>query len=247
MYLFNTHTYAHSTQRNMAGGGEDSFIEPLGLLLGLTALVALVLSYAKQSTIIAFITVGLVVTSSGVHVETTTLGHFSEVGILILLFMAGLEVELEAFIQKWKTVTIIGVGQIVCSTAFFALTSIAVLPAIGAKVTTNAAVYFGLCMCFSSTILVLGYLKNAWLQKITLRRKPSSLYTPRPAAPAPIPKRDCHPSDRLARASNMIGSCDGSTHAFVKTSPGHSPNHETRQRSRHVGARSPLLCVAPNE
>ena len=88
----------------MAGGGEDSFIEPLGLLLGLTALVALVLSYAKQSTIIAFITVGLVVTSSGVHVETTTLGHFSEVGILILLFMAGLEVELEAFIQKWKTV-----------------------------------------------------------------------------------------------------------------------------------------------
>ena len=145
----------------MAGGGEDSFIEPLGLLLGLTALVALVLSYAKQSTIIAFITVGLVVTSSGVHVETTTLGHFSEVGILILLFMAGLEVELEAFIQKWKTVTIIGVGQIVCSTAFFALTSIAVLPAIGAKVTTNAAVYFGLCMCFSSTILVLGYLKNS--------------------------------------------------------------------------------------
>ena len=99
----------------MAGGGEDSFIEPLGLLLGLTALVALVLSYAKQSTIIAFITVGLVVTSSGVHVETTSLGHFSEVGILILLFMAGLEVELEAFIQKWKTVTIIGVGQIVCS------------------------------------------------------------------------------------------------------------------------------------
>ena len=145
----------------MAGGGEDSFIEPLGLLLGLTAMVALVLSYARQSTIVAFIAVGVAVNSAGIVVDTVTLGHFSEVGILILLFMAGLEVELEAFLQKWRTVTIIGVGQIVCSTSFFALTSIFVLPAIGAKVNTNSAVYFGLCMCFSSTILVLGYLKNS--------------------------------------------------------------------------------------
>ena len=145
----------------MAGGGEDSFIEPLGLLLGLTALVALVLSYARQSTIVAFIAVGIAVNSAGIVVDTVTLGHFSEVGILILLFMAGLEVELEAFLQKWRTVTIIGVGQIVCSTSFFALTSIFVLPAIGARVNTNSAVYFGLCMCFSSTILVLGYLKNS--------------------------------------------------------------------------------------
>ena len=56
--------------------------------------------------------------SAGIVVDTVTLGHFSEVGILILLFMAGLEVELEAFLQKWRTVTIIGVGQIVCSTSF---------------------------------------------------------------------------------------------------------------------------------
>lgn len=145
----------------MGGGGEDSFIVPLGLLLGPTAIIALLLSYAKQSTIIAFIAVGIAVNSFGVVIETTTLGHFSEVGILILLFMAGLEVELEAFIKKWKTVTIIGVGQIVCSTGFFALASFVVLPAIGAEVTVNAAVYFGLCMCFSSTILVLGYLKNS--------------------------------------------------------------------------------------
>ena len=75
--------------------------------------------------------------------------------------MAGLEVELEAFIEKWKTVTIIGVGQIVVTTTFFAISSLLVLPAIGTTVTMNAAVYFGLCMCFSSTILVLGYLKNS--------------------------------------------------------------------------------------
>lgn len=75
--------------------------------------------------------------------------------------MAGLEVDLGAFLKNWRTAAIIGIGQIVCSTGFFAATSVLVLPAIGAEVTTNSAVYFGLCLCFSSTILVLGYLKES--------------------------------------------------------------------------------------
>ena len=82
----------------MGGGGEDSFFQPLGLLLGLTAIIALLHSYLKQSTIIAFILVGLIVNSNGASLDTTTLGHFSKVGILILLFMAGLEVELDSFL-----------------------------------------------------------------------------------------------------------------------------------------------------
>eukprot|EP00584_Thalassiosira_punctigera_P009361 CAMPEP_0172539054 /NCGR_PEP_ID=MMETSP1067-20121228/10331_1 /TAXON_ID=265564 ORGANISM="Thalassiosira punctigera, Strain Tpunct2005C2" /NCGR_SAMPLE_ID=MMETSP1067 /ASSEMBLY_ACC=CAM_ASM_000444 /LENGTH=1059 /DNA_ID=CAMNT_0013324677 /DNA_START=41 /DNA_END=3220 /DNA_ORIENTATION=- len=143
------------------GGGEDSFIQPLGFLLGLTALLALLLSYLGQSTIIAFIAVGVIASSLGVEPDATTLGHISEVGILILLFMAGLEVDLEAFLKNWRTAAIVGVGQIVASTGFFAASSLLVLPAIGAEVNVNSAVYFGLCLCFSSTILVLGYLKGS--------------------------------------------------------------------------------------
>ena len=142
----------------MAGGSEDSFVEPLGYMLMLTALIALTLSYAKQSTIVAFIAAGAALNAVfGAVVDAQILGHFSEVGILVLLFMAGLEVELEAFLKSWRTVTIVGMGQIVVCTACSALLSLAVLPAVGAsKVDSNAAVYFGLCMTFSSTILVLG-------------------------------------------------------------------------------------------
>lgn len=142
----------------MAGGGE--FIQSLGALLGLTAIFALLLSYLRQSTIIAFIAVGVIVNSLGVEPDTGTLGHISEVGILILLFMAGLEVDLGAFLKNWRTAAIIGVGQIACSTGFFAAMAPLVLPVINATVTVNSCVYFGLCLCFSSTILVLGYLKN---------------------------------------------------------------------------------------
>lgn len=144
----------------MGGGGENPFIQGLGFLLGLAAFLALGLSYIGQSSIVAFILTGVIVTLAGGKAEATTLGHVSEVGIIVLLFMAGLEVDLGAFLKNWKAAVIIGIGQIVSTTVFFAAMSVWILPAIGEEVNMNSATYFGLCLCFSSTILVLGYLKE---------------------------------------------------------------------------------------
>ena len=130
--------------------------------MGLTCLTALVFSFARQSTIVAFIVVGLGVSAAGYNTaDPEVLGHFSEVGILVLLFMAGLEVEIHAFIVQWRTVTIVGVGQIVFSTALNAVLATVVLPAVGQTANTTASIYFGLAMTFSSTILVLGFLKKS--------------------------------------------------------------------------------------
>jgi len=136
-------------------------MEALGLLLGLTALIALFLSFFRQSTIISFIVVGVVVNMLGMEVDPVTLGHFSQVGIMVLLFMAGLEVEIGAFLKTWKAVSIVGLGQILVSTVGFSLLSLAIFPLIDQPVSAIAAVYFGLCMTFSSTILVLGKLKSS--------------------------------------------------------------------------------------
>lgn len=144
----------------MGGGGEDPFVQGLGFLLGVAAVLALALSYIGQSSIVAFIATGVIVNAIGGQAEASTLGHVSEVGIIVLLFMAGLEVDLGAFMKNWKTAVIVGVGQIVTTTCFFAATSLFILPAIGQTVDMNSATYFGLCLCFSSTILVLGYLKE---------------------------------------------------------------------------------------
>lgn len=144
----------------MGGGGEDPFVQGLGFLLGVAAVLALALSYIGQSSIVAFIATGVIVNAIGGQAEASTLGHVSEVGIIVLLFMAGLEVDLGAFMKNWKTAVIVGVGQIVTTTCFFAATSLFFLPAIGQTVDVNSATYFGLCLCFSSTILVLGYLKE---------------------------------------------------------------------------------------
>ena len=41
------------------GGGGDSLIEPLGAMLLAAAVVAIILSYAKQASLFAFIIVGV--------------------------------------------------------------------------------------------------------------------------------------------------------------------------------------------
>ena len=126
----------------MGGGGENSFIEPLGLLLGLTAVAALLLSYLKQSTIVAFILVGALVNFFNTDVDSTVLGHFSEVGILVLLFMAGLEVELHAFIKSWVSVVKVGLGQILFTSIISYPLSLLVLPTIGSVSDGKAQIYF---------------------------------------------------------------------------------------------------------
>ena len=147
----------------MGGSGETSLVQPLGLLLGLTAIVALLLSYAKQSTIVAFLFVGASINAlvGNENFDATILSHFSEVGILVLLFMAGLEVELRAFLKNWAAVVKVGVGQIICLSLFSLPLSLVILPALGCQADFTAQMYFALCLTFSSTILVLGYLKQS--------------------------------------------------------------------------------------
>ena len=98
-------------------------ITTLGLLIAAAAILAVVFQKIKQSSIIAFITVGIV---AGLFREHLHLPHelthaFTEIGIILLLFMAGLEVEFESFLKRWKLVIGYGVGQILLTALFGAV------------------------------------------------------------------------------------------------------------------------------
>jgi Kef-type K+ transport system membrane component KefB len=133
-------------------------ITTLGLLIAAAAILAVVFQKIKQSSIIAFITVGIV---AGLFREHLHLPHelthaFTEIGIILLLFMAGLEVEFESFLKRWKLVIGYGVGQILLTALFGA-----VLGAVFLGTESIARlVFFGLCLTFSSTVIVIGFLKT---------------------------------------------------------------------------------------
>jgi len=153
--------------RSLGGGSSDEpafdrFVVQLGLLMGFTAVVAIILHFLKQSTIVSYIIVGIVMkqvfNALDVTPDVEILNHFSHVGIILLLFMAGLEVDIAAFVARAKLVTIVGLGQIVINTVMGMIVGVMIIGDMlqGAM----GIVYFGLCTTFSSTIVVLGMLKR---------------------------------------------------------------------------------------
>ena len=136
----------------------DNLIVTLGLLLGGATLLAMVLRLLKQSNIVAFIGVGVVagLFREQFQLPSELLETFTEIGIIMLLFMAGLEVDIKSFLVRWRLVVINGLGQVLLLTLlglglgryFIGIESPATL------------FIFALCLTLSSTILVLSTLKD---------------------------------------------------------------------------------------
>jgi len=156
-----------------AGGGGDgsSLIEPLGAMLLAAAVVAIILSYAKQASLFAFIIVGVLGGLFGVRevINKDVMTAFVDIGITLLLFMAGMEVDIPGLIKRWKLLLINGFGQII---GLFGISAALGLLYVGidasymeaaglpAENAAPALIYFSLCLTLSSTILVIGTLKS---------------------------------------------------------------------------------------
>ena len=156
-----------------AGGGGDgsSLIEPLGAMLLAAAVVAIILSYAKQASLFAFIIVGVLGGLFGLKevINKDVMTAFVDIGITLLLFMAGMEVDIPGLIKRWKLLLINGFGQII---GLFGISAALGLLYVGidasymeaaglpAENAAPALIYFALCLTLSSTILVIGTLKS---------------------------------------------------------------------------------------
>jgi len=156
-----------------AGGGRDgsSLIEPLGAMLLAAAVVAIILSYAKQASLFAFIIVGVLGGLFGLKevINKDVMTAFVDIGITLLLFMAGMEVDIPGLIKRWKLLLINGFGQII---GLFGISAALGLLYVGidasymeaaglpAENAAPALIYFSLCLTLSSTILVIGTLKS---------------------------------------------------------------------------------------
>ena len=134
----------------------DYFIAQIGILMAAVAVLAVILRTVKQSSILAYIIAGVAASSFGLHVEEHVVNAVSETGIILLLFMAGLEVEFDSLKRRWKLLLIVGMGQVLLNCGIGMLIGWITLDI--SQLTT--LVYFGLCLTFSSTIIVLGYLKS---------------------------------------------------------------------------------------
>ena len=132
----------------------------LAIIVCLAAILGIVARIMKQPLILAYITTGVII---GLIQRTTDLfdpgGHetfrlFSELGIMFLLFLIGLEMNYTSIKTVGKTSIIVGLGQIIFTFIFgFILSRVLGFALLHAA-------YISIALTFSSTIIVVKLLSD---------------------------------------------------------------------------------------
>lgn len=126
------------------------------LILILAGLIAMLISMLKQPSVIAYILTGLIVGPFGYY-QLHQSGIFyalGQIGIALLLFMVGLEIDFKRIRQLGKVSLYTGLGQII----FTAIIGFVISKLFG--FTNIVSLYLALAVTFSSTIIVVKLLTD---------------------------------------------------------------------------------------
>src|ERR1700674_3797367 len=130
----------------------------MGVCVGAPALRALVGWRLRQPLILAYLVTGVVIGPSGLKFVTdqTSIAGVAEIGLILLLFIIGLEIDLKKLASAGPAVLLTGALQVpICMAlglGFFYL--------LGSRVTQGnyALIYLAACMSLSSTLVVVKLL-----------------------------------------------------------------------------------------
>ncbi len=125
------------------------FLFQIGLLLIIIAVIAILLRFVKQPPIVAYLLTGLIVSYFGFKPDTHVLELVAEIGIILLLFLAGLEVKLKEFLALGPKTLMVGEGHDFLMGALGFILAFFLL-----KVGVLASFYLAICLTLSSTIVV---------------------------------------------------------------------------------------------
>lgn len=132
----------------------NSLFFELTTILILAGLVSFLVSLLKQPSIIAYILTGIIVGPLGFYrlQQGDTFSALAEIGITLLLFMVGLQLDIGQLKRIGRTALLVGLGQIVFTTVL----GYFILRALG--VSLLSAMYIAPALTFSSTIIVVKLL-----------------------------------------------------------------------------------------
>ena len=163
MLSVGAHCGAHAACRPLTGPCvRGPVVYPVGMMMLGLVVLSVPFYLARQTQLIAMIIVGgfvgLMEFDTTMGLSTSTAAALYELGILFLLFMAGMEVDLQAVMKAWQLILVNGMGHICTNFGVFFALAMAAFKSEGAS--TVSLVYFSLCCTLSSTIMVLGCLKK---------------------------------------------------------------------------------------
>ncbi len=132
-----------------------SLFYDVGVAVAAATILAVVFNMLKQPTILGFIVAGLLIGPVlGIVKDTAVIANFSEIGIALLLFIIGIELDLKRVRHLGLSPIFVGFFQVTATTAisYFLATAVGFSPL--------QAIYVGLIVAFSSTMVVVKLLSD---------------------------------------------------------------------------------------
>lgn len=132
-----------------------SLFYDIGIAVAAAAILAVVFNLLKQPTILGYIVAGLLIGPVfGIVKDMAVIASFSEIGIALLLFIIGIELDLKRVKQLGLSPILVGFFQVITTTviSYFLATAIGFSPL--------QAIYVGLIVAFSSTMVVVKLLSD---------------------------------------------------------------------------------------
>ena len=128
----------------------------LAVVVLIAAALGVAARFLRQPVVMAYLATGIIVAYSGfLNIQNREVfSVFSDLGIMFLLFLVGLEINYTSLRLVGKTSIIVGVGQI----AFTALFGYLISSALGFPLIH--ALYIAIALTFSSTIIVVKLLSD---------------------------------------------------------------------------------------
>jgi Kef-type K+ transport system membrane component KefB len=156
-----------------AGGGTSPLVADLGLCLVAAGLLAVAFVKLRIPAIAALLGAGLLLGPAGLEAvaDPRNIDTIANLGLMLLLFVIGLEVDLRALLASGRTLVVTGLVQVPLTIAaglgLFLLVSLT-----GWALVDDfyAALYLGAACAFSSTLLVVKYLQAKRLLDSTAGR-----------------------------------------------------------------------------
>jgi Kef-type K+ transport system membrane component KefB len=139
----------------------DHFIFAIFAIFGGAALISTFVLYIRQSTLVAYIILGLILGPFGLKMvsDPRFLNHVGQVGIIFLLFLVGLDLDPKDLLLTLRKVSLVTLG------ASLILIVIGFSLCILMGFNRTDSFFMGLCLIFSSTIIALKLMPTEMLYK----------------------------------------------------------------------------------
>ena len=133
----------------------EIFIE-LSIIIGITVLIAGIMRLLRQPLIIGYIFTGIIVSPYFLNIvrSTDTIAIFSQIGVILLLFIVGLSLSPKVIKEVGRVSLITGIGQIL----FTSLIGFFISRLLGFSVIVS--LYIAIALTFSSTIIIMKLLSD---------------------------------------------------------------------------------------